>query len=439
VEGTSGAAVNLELNIGLGFEVGVHSPIPWISAIVAPMGVGFGLAMPLDMETGAEGNVGLGIDFEYSTGSSINVGSTVKIYASQEFTTSEEGCGALYDVLVTPDLAIRTVTVKPIIFRNDVEIDGTIYCDGAELDDKSVWSMLDGKDLKKSLRAYHDNAEPAVQAATIKKALAEKDYGTLKNLAVAALQDKSWNAVGMHTVGEVLYQRIPQLRERCREEWYRLQCCYGLTSINPFGTALLYLSPSPPSKQETWCKMNDFEVSECYCSDEEVAVKSDDNQLLAEYKLFALLDGIKGWINALNLNEQLKSVALTDYKISPTKLLGEVPSRQGETEEELMDLLNIEDVLEEGNSLEEAESVDTPKTDKKVGEEKNQRKKVDSPKPDEFFDKTLEKERSEDYNLRFGGKLDGMADANIIAFSGADGSITYTEGNERLVLDLVEK
>eukprot|EP00968_Pinguiococcus_pyrenoidosus_P021553 scaffold2824_cov296-Pinguiococcus_pyrenoidosus.AAC.1 len=145
-----------------------------VAFIAAPGGAGgeTGISMDvvdselrLDKATQHEGEIsGVAID-----------GDMVSLTASASYSTPTGIYGDFADLLVTPSLSIRTITVHPIAFN--LTSDAT-FCGGFELSEASKWQLLDGTAaghpdcagatsqgeqdacaLSKALEAYLDSAE----------------------------------------------------------------------------------------------------------------------------------------------------------------------------------------------------------------------------------------------------------------------------------------
>lgn len=105
---------------------------------------------------------------------------------------------------------------------------------------------------------------------------------------------------------DILHQRIPQLSARCAEEWKSLKC-HHTTADSYFDTLKSHFATSNINE---WCDgvLDTYDSTACL-SVPSVTV-SDEEEALAKLRMEACIDGIKGWIGAVRLNEDLKKAAI---------------------------------------------------------------------------------------------------------------------------------
>ena len=321
-----------------------------------------------------------------------NEGDTVSFSAAAEFNTAGLLQGAAGDVFVTPSLAIKTVTELPIVFLNN----GTL-CEGAAQAEVSTWAAVDGGDVEDQLNEFR------AAAATVSDPLSA-EHTELRNYAKAAISDKSWNAMTVHTTSDILWTRIPQLQARCREEWNSLLC-----NFNMQGTETSAIVGSF-EKVEDWCHVDvspDCNVVADVTDPSWSAETREEEKSRAKLRLLASLDGIKGWASTLQLNEDLKdlSQAVPTSSLLASPLLPEkdVGLQAGQSEE----LSAAEDEYLE----------DTAELDMGGGEP---RFHVLDTNQDDQKDRA---ERSAD-DRKEASTVE--ADASIVAFGGGQSAISYS-------------
>eukprot|EP00968_Pinguiococcus_pyrenoidosus_P023762 scaffold3984_cov339-Pinguiococcus_pyrenoidosus.AAC.1 len=246
-------------------------------------------------------------------------GNSVAFTSGVSYSTPTGVYGSFGDLLITPTLSIRTITVLPIGF-NASAVPGE--CGGFARAEASRWQLLDGtagdpdceskstqeeKDacaLDKALEAYltaASQSELTIADGETDAALRDRlrdDY------AREATQDTSWNALAVHSVWDVLYIRLPQLQERCQEEHSRLACFAGSTASSELSTL------ANSFDDFKWCNPVISGSADASCVNyEDFGSDETDTEDLSLARLEATLEGIKGWRQALLLNEQLKDRA----------------------------------------------------------------------------------------------------------------------------------
>ena len=297
-----------QIDGSVGYEFSTRSEV---GAIVAPMGAGAKYGMEMDtVKAQIEGHVGGDIanaeEKVYSHGSSLTLTAGMSISTSGDYT------GDYSDVLVTPSLAIRTITEIPIVFiDND---DDPSLCRGLAQNVKSTWQILDGSaaTIEGLLGEYDEDAdevagdiEDADYAATLKT---EDGRTDMHNYAQDAIGDSTWNALTVHTVYDVISQRIPQLQRRCFEEWNSLRCNWNAPDSFFDGIVSRFDMYRAAPSVRNWCNIERNGPVGNGC-DAVADPDTGDTIELAKARLEATLDGIRGWKRALKLNENLKNVA----------------------------------------------------------------------------------------------------------------------------------
>jgi hypothetical protein len=358
-----------------------------------------------------DAQAGGGYEHENSVARTINHGNSVSFAASTSFSTSEEITGAYADLFITPALAIRTITVLPIVF-NDDDVDPT-QCMGLAQNEKSTWELLDGKQgetVDGVLLEYGTDA--AVMKNDDNAALLGTNSAAAhSHFAKLALQDDTWNALTVHNLFDILHSRIPQLQARCFEEWNSLKCNFD--SADWIEDTLKVSYPSVVS----WCGLTDVETPNCiYIADVEDTAdcNSDCQTLFSKHKITATLDGITGWMRAVQLNEDLKIAAapvrageLIASPLLPNFMQGFNTGQQA-------------DMVSAGAGFDDAlRSAGSPDVTGDVGSGLKMATDIFDSSSSVTADLT-----------GFGGDMNGAAttnaDASIIAFSGGGGETTYS-------------
>ena len=282
--------------------------------------------------------VGTGYEHESETHdvSTAVRGGTVSMTAEMSFSTaagvygdSDGNSGSMEDLFVVPSLSIRTVTVLPVIYDEPT-------CTGLAQQTLSKWELLEGGgDYADKLEKYH---QAAIEVLSNPKGwLNSDDAGAiLTNYAEASLADTSWNSLVVHSTVDVLYTRLPQLRERCAEERNRLWCedsywstltdteqvlwearnaagatgaeyeeaaardgTVGAKKVSDLcGTTALVKNVPGVNRDDFCLTVPDFPV-------DDIATEVT----LSKLRMSAAMRGIEGWMRALNTNERMKVLA----------------------------------------------------------------------------------------------------------------------------------
>ena len=273
--------------------------------LVAPLGLGAAIGSAFDVfkfKFMFTWGLSAAVDFHWA----LNSGNTVFWHSSNSISTSGSSLrGTWGDTFVTPSLSIRTIEELPI--RYDAE-----NCTGVEYETVSTWQLLDGEaaSLNETLNRYKESVEDLAFAS---------DAETLRNYAMASLEDSNWNAVTVHSLQDILMRRIPQLKERCREEWMTLNCHYDTPD-----SWFTDLDSHFNDRAAAWCDSPlQPTSSDCASILDPVEPSWSDSRKLAEerlakLRLYVAIEGIKGWATAVRLNEELKDNAV---KLSPSQLV----------------------------------------------------------------------------------------------------------------------
>eukprot|EP00941_MAST-03F_sp_MAST-3F-sp1_P003154 g3154.t1 len=282
-------------------------------------------------KTGPLGSLDAHFGEVYTTTKARGNNHVVSMTAGMSFSTSSSGSGPLQDVYVTPSLAIRTLTELPISYDSS-------QCIGVAQSVRSAWEMLDGKsEVGEGLEKYDDayeRVEDGVESVI--------DVNELSQYAQKAIEDDSWNAVTVHTAQDILRTRIPQLQERCAEEWNSLFCNYD-ADLSVFTGINTVYAMYDDSTGINMCNITMF--TNTYSDDpdqidcEQIAELGEPGdgsgkscasyttecpegcsggpstkygcQELAEARLEATLQGIIGWKRSLQLNVNLKEASVS--------------------------------------------------------------------------------------------------------------------------------
>ena len=107
---------------------------------------------------------------------------------------------------------------------------------------------------------------------TLREAKESEDYTTLHNVAALALHDQSWNSLTVHTLGDILGIRIPQLTEQCGEAWNQIKVCDS--DADNILAAVVAKYP----KVSAWCGVTaDATDDDPACRSEECVKKNRNN------------------------------------------------------------------------------------------------------------------------------------------------------------------
>ena len=249
----------------------------------------------------------------------INRGNKVSMKSGIELTTDGHFEGAAGDLFMTPSMALRTLTVLPISFD-------AAACAGVAEVQETEWEMLDGSTEGTELYgALSDYVETAEVMDTFDGASSSKEE--MAGIVGQASNSDAWNAVAVHTLYDVLMLRIPQLQERCLEDY-----CGGAAatvassgqgswggeySFWPSVSSMAVVRALPTEASvEALCGTTSDDCSG-YTVDPTEDETSQDNRVM---RMLASYEGIKGWKRTVELNDHLKARALASNKAKGAQL-----------------------------------------------------------------------------------------------------------------------
>ena len=174
-----------------------------------------------------------GGDDEWSKSKVVSQGNEVHI--STEVTYSTSGYagadGAASDLFVVPSLSLLTLRTLPIYFDSEM-------CFAKEGAETTKWVLLEDEGnvddvLQNNLEAIKTlDATGSLKYSNDGDLDVKQTKADMRKQVNAAFEDAKWNAVTAHTTFDILYTRIPQLKDRCTEYRMVFDQCPGDFSLS---------------------------------------------------------------------------------------------------------------------------------------------------------------------------------------------------------------